>query len=316
MTYFSRTEFDRRTQRAMELMKRDSLDALLVTGDFSASMNYFYLSGHMPRDYQSNFSRPHIMILTQDGRAILLVFGANEENAKETSWVEDVRKYAPPFSGKSLVEPIKDLGLANGRIGAELGVDQRLWLPYLEFRRLEKALPQAEFVDGSQTLWDLRMIKSKEEIDYIRYADGINHRALSRMFADIKEGDTEMDVMTRVAAYMVEEGANRPPHSQILVVSEAKAKAKGHRSRMLGPSSDVLERGDMLFVDSGAVYNGYWGEFNRMGVVGQPADRKLDNHRKIREIVMRSTVEAIKPGNTYREVIEYMVKLYKESGMG
>jgi len=42
-----------------------------LRGDFSASMNYFYLSGHMPRDYQSNFSRPHIMILTQDGQATL-----------------------------------------------------------------------------------------------------------------------------------------------------------------------------------------------------------------------------------------------------
>lgn len=316
MTYFSQLEFKQRTLRATEMMKRDGLDALLVTGDFSASMNYFYLSGHMPRDYQSNFSRPHVMILTQDGRAILLVYGVNEENAKETSWVEDVRKYAPPFSGESLVEPLTDLGLAHGRIGAELGVDQRLWLPYLEFRRLEKALPHAEFVDGSQTLWDLRMIKSEEEIAHIRYADGINHRALSRMFADSKAGDTEMDVMTRAAAYMVEEGANRPPHSQILVVSEAKAKAKGHRSRMLGPSDDILEQGHILFIDSGAIYNGYWGEFNRMGVVGKPTERQLDNHRKIREIVMRSTVEAIRPGNTYREVIEHMVKLYNKLGMG
>jgi Xaa-Pro dipeptidase len=315
MTYFSREEFDHRIQRAVELMKGNRLDALMVTGDFSAAMNYFYLSGHMPRDYQSNFSRPHIMILTQDGQAILLVYGINEENARETSWVEDIRKYAPPFSGEALVEPLTDLGLAEARIGAELGVDQRLWLPYLEFRRLEGALPKAKFVDASKTLWDLRVIKSAEEIAYIRYADGINGRALARMFADIKEGDTEMDVMTYTTAYLVEEGANRPPHSQILVVSEAKARAKGHRARMLGPSDDSLQQGDVLFVDSGAIYNGYWGEFNRMGIVGKPTERQLDNHRKIREIVQRSVSEAIKPGNTYRQVVENMVKLYNELGL-
>ena len=44
------------------------------------------------------------------------------------------------------------------------------------------------------------MIKSEEEIDYIRYADGINHRALSRMFADIKEGDTPQTVAENLAA--------------------------------------------------------------------------------------------------------------------
>lgn len=315
MTYFSRAEFETRTQRARELMKRDGLDALLVTGDFNAAMNYFYLSGHMPRDYQSNFSRPHLMVLTQDGRALLLVYGVNEENAREMSWVTDVRKYAPPFSGASLVGPLQDLGLAQARIGAELGVDQRLWLPYLEFRRLEQLLPQAKFVDGSQTLWDLRMIKSAEEIEYIRYADGINARALNRMFAAIHEGDTELDVMTRTAAYLVEEGANRPPHSQILVVSEGKARAKGHRARMLGPSSDPIRQGEVLFVDSGAIYNGYWGEFNRMGVAGKPTPRQLDSHRKIREIVQRSVAEAIKPGITYRQVIENMVKLYNELGL-
>ncbi len=316
MAYFSNSEMKRRARRAGELMRRDGLDALMVTGDFSASMNYFYLSGHNPRDYQSNFSRPHIMILTQDGRAALLVYGVNFENAQEESWVSDVRKYAPPFSGEALVDPIQDLGLVNARIGAELGVDQRLWIPYLEFQRLQRALPSASFVDGSKTLWDLRMIKSAEEIEYIRYADGINGRALARMFAATKAGDTEHDVMRRTASYMADEGANRPPHTQILVVSEAKAKAKGHRSRMLGPSDDVLEEGHMLFVDAGAVYNGYWGEFNRMGVVGQPTPRQLDNHRKIRAIVMGSTLEAIKPGNTYRQVIKHMVKLYNKQGLG
>lgn len=316
MSYFSNVELLGRKERAAELMKRDGLDALMVTGDFSACMNYFYLSGHMPRDYQSNFSRPHVMFLTQDGQAILIVYGVNLENARETSWVEDVRPYAPPFEAEVLRGPLEELGLAQGRIGAELGVDQRLWLPFLEFRRLERMLPQASFVDASRTLWDLRMIKSAEEIEYIRHADGINHRALSRMFAACQPGDTEEDVMRRTAAFLVEEGAARPPHSQILVVSAAKARAKGHRARMLGPSTDQLAEGDTLFVDSGAIYNGYWGEFNRMGTVGQPAQRQLDNHRKIREIVQRSATESIKPGITFREVIEHMVELYNSVGLG
>lgn len=314
-SYFSREEHDRRTRRAIELMKRDGLDALIVTGDFSASMNYFYLSGHMPRDYQSNFSRPHVMILTQDGRAALVVYGVNEENARECSWVTDVRRYAPPISTGVLHETLVDLGLSSAVIGAELGVDQRLWLPYLVFRQLEIGLPQARFVDASTMLWDLRMIKSAEEIAFIRRADEINGRALDRMFATIHEGSTEMDVMTHTAAFLVEEGANRPPHTQILVVSEAKARAKGHRARMLGPSNDALRQGDTLFVDAGAIYNGYWGEFNRMGVVGRPTDRQRDNHRKIREIVRRSIDEAIKPGVTYREVIEHMVRLYDAQGL-
>lgn len=311
--YFSDGEYENRTRRAVELMQRDGLDALMVTGDFSAAMNYFYLSGHMPRDYQSNFSRPHIMVLTKDGQPALLVYGVNEENARESSWVTDVRTYAPPFSAGPLAGVLKDLGLGQARIGAELGVDQRLWIPFAEFRRLEEALPQADFVDASQVLWDLRMIKSEEEIAYIRRSDEINGRALARMFSKIQAGVNELDVVTWTAAYLAEEGAIRPPHTQILVVSAAKARDRGHRARMLGPLADyALEEGDTLFVDSGAIYNGYWGEFNRMGIVGQPTQRQLDNHRKIREIVQRSIAESIAPGVPYRRVIENMVKIYDE----
>jgi Xaa-Pro dipeptidase len=313
--YFSRGEYDRRITRARELMRRDGLDALIVTGDFSASMNYFYLSGHMPRDYQSNFSRPHIMILTQDGRATLVVYKVNEENARECSWVTDVRTYAPPLSSEALITTLRDLGLAGARVGAELGTDTRLWLPYQIFRQIEQGLPQAQFVDASTLLWDLRIIKSEEELAYIRRADEINARALERMFASIREGDTEMDVMTRTAAFLVEEGANRPPHTQILVVSEAKARAKGHRARMLGPSDDALRAGDTLFVDAGAIYNGYWGEFNRMGVVGPPSQSQLESHRKIRTIVRRSIDETLRPGVSFRAVIEHMVSIYDELGL-
>jgi len=136
------------------------------------------------------------------------------------------------------------------------------------------------------------------------------------MFARIKPGDTEQDVMTWTAAYLVEEGANRPPHTQILVVSEAKARAKGHRARMLGPSADVLGEGEVLFVDAGAVYNAYWGEFNRMGVTSRPTARQLEKHRQIRTIVRRSCAEAIRPGVSYRQVIEHMVSCYNDLGLG
>ena len=65
---FSPQELARRVRRAQDLMAAEKQDAIMVTGDFSAAMNDYYLSGHLPRDYQSNFSRPHIMILKQNGR--------------------------------------------------------------------------------------------------------------------------------------------------------------------------------------------------------------------------------------------------------
>lgn len=312
---FSPQEFELRVSRAQKMMEKEKLDAVIVSGDFSAGMNYYYLSGHLPRDYQSNFSRPHIMVLKQDGQASLLVYNVNRENAADMSWVKDIRIYGPPFGYKALEEVLTDLQVHRGTIGMELGVDQRLWFPVLEFLKLRESMSDATFVDAADILWRLRMIKSNEEIDLIRRAGRINGRALRRAFSELKEGDTEHDVARLVCQFMVEEGANRPPHTQFLVVTEQKAKSQGHRARMLGPSNDQLRDGELLFVDSGAVIDGYWGEFNRMAVVGEASERKLENHKKIRTIVRRSIEEAFKPGNPYRSVMEHMVTIYQDLGL-
>jgi Xaa-Pro aminopeptidase len=315
MRLFERSELERRADRAREGMDRHGLDAVLVTGDFSAGMNYYYLSGHLPRDYQLNYSRPHVMVFPKDGSPFLWIYGLNVENARIQSWVDDVRTYDPPFSGKALADAIVEQGLGSATIGVELGVDQRLFLPLAEYQAMEAALPAVSFVDAAPFIWGLRMIKSEAEVGYIREADRINGAALELGFGDLTPGDSEVDVARRIAARMVEAGAVRPPYAQILVVSHAKSRALGHPGRMLGPLEEFhLEAGDLLFVDSGAVVAGYWGEFNRMAVVGEPTERQSMHHRNIIEIVERSIGEALRPGVTYRRVIELMVGYYRDLG--
>lgn len=315
MPFTSEEMLDRR-RRAQTLMEREKLDAVLLTGDFSACMNYYYLSGHAPRDYQSNFSRPHVMVLKQDGQAALLVYNVNKENALEESWVKDVRSYGPPFQYQALKDLLVSMKLVRAAIGMELGSDQRLWFPVLEFIGLKEAMPQARFVDAASIFWKLRMIKSRAEVERIRKAGLINYRALRRTFAELSEGTSESEITRLICKYLVDEGAWRPPHTQVQVVTAAKARTKGHRSRMQGPTNDVLKKGDTLFIDSGAIYESYWGEFNRMAVVGTPTARQAENHLKIRTVVKRSIEEAFKPGNSYRRIIEHMVSIYKELGLG
>lgn len=314
---FSRDELLARVRRARALLEERDLDALLVTGDFAAGTNYYYLSGHLPRDYQLNYSRPHVMALPREGEAFLYVYGVNEQNAHDTSWVEDVETYAPPFSGAALARALEARGLERARIGMEFGADQRVAVPVLELRALEAALPEARLVDASDVLWRLRMIKSPAEVAYIREADRVNGDALRAAFARLGPGDTEEDVAREVGAALVQAGAYRPPYGQILVLSQAKSRELGYRARMLGPSPEyILGQGDLLFVDAGAVVTGYWGEFNRMAVVGPPSERQRRHHAAIREIVRRSVDEALRPGMTFRSVIEKMAAFYRELGYG
>jgi Xaa-Pro dipeptidase len=312
---FDADELIGRAARARALMAEQGLDALLVSGDFSAGMNYYYFSGHLPRDYQLNFSRPHLMVLPAEGVPFLYVYGVNVENARDMSYVEDVVAYAPPFEGAGLATVLEERGLGNARIGAELGTDQRLWMPVAEFRSLEAALPGATFADAADLLWRLRSIKSDAEVAYIAEADRINGEGLRAAFAAIRSGDTEVDASRKVGAALVEAGAYRPPYAQINLVSHAKSRALGHRARMLGPIGEyALAPGDLLFVDSGVVVGAYWGEFNRMAVVGEPSDDQRRHHDAIREVVARSIDEALRPGVPFRDVIARMAGFYRDRG--
>jgi hypothetical protein len=104
-------EYQVRSRHAVELLKQGGLDALIVTGGYTSSLNYRYLSGHLPRDFQSNFSRPHILLLPRDGEPILIAYVLTAKDAQATSWVKDVRSYTQPFSLEIVRDAIRHLNL-------------------------------------------------------------------------------------------------------------------------------------------------------------------------------------------------------------
>jgi Xaa-Pro dipeptidase len=315
MRAFADAEMRARAERARGLMEERALDALIVSGDFSAGMNYYWFSGHMPRDFQLNYSRPHVMVLPLLGEPFLYVYDVNVENARELSWVDDVVGYVPPFDGAALGEALHARGLGSARLGAELGEDQRLFFPAAALTELGVACPQLELVDASELIWLLRMIKSDAEVAYIEESNRINGAALRRSFELLSRGDTEIDVARIVGRSIVDAGAVRPPYAQVNILSEAKARARGGASRLLGPMADfALAEGDLLFVDSGAVTAGYWGEFARMACVGDPSPAKRAHHDAIRSIVQRSTRESMLVGATFRDIVDELVELYREHG--
>jgi len=314
---FDTAELRSRAERARALLEERGLDALLVSGDFSAGMNYSWLSGHMPRDFQLNYSRPHVMVLPRRGEPFLWIYDVNAANARASSWVEEVLPYTPPFDGAELARMLKRRGLGSARIGTELGEDQRLLFPVGELRALEAELPGAEIVDAAALLWRLRMLKSPAEVSLIEAACHVNGEGLQSAFARLEAGDNEVDVARTVGAAIVEAGAVRPPYAQINVLTESKARAFGGGSRLLGPLPEhVLGEGDLLFVDSGAVISGYWGEFVRMAAVGDPDEEKRRHHAAIRRIVQRSIDETFVPGASFREVVELLAGLYRDEGYG
>ncbi|MBN9570211.1 MAG: membrane dipeptidase, partial [Alphaproteobacteria bacterium] len=87
------------------------------------------------------------------------------ENGGEASFPPRPTTYSASGAFAVLGDLLRENGLDRARIGVDLE-----FMPAADFAILEEALPEIEWVDGSEVLRRLRMVKSAREIDCVRRA--------------------------------------------------------------------------------------------------------------------------------------------------
>ncbi|HEX9662771.1 MAG TPA: Xaa-Pro peptidase family protein [Candidatus Binatia bacterium] len=282
---FTESEYRDRHQRAQAFMDRDGLDALVV----SEKNNYWYFSGLI--SYQlDHIQRPQICILPKSGKPLLLVYGNDKAKAKALPWVGEVRAYTDvPFPREMIAGCVKEMGLGEAKLGFELGDDQRLGFPVNYLSGLTEALPKAEIKDGTAALTEMRIIKSPQEIDFMRKACEISVNAYARCLPQLRPGMTRREVADRLYISMIEVGAH-PRHPGFLMLN-ASTRYDDRR----------YEKGDRMIADFGACYEGYYGDVTRMAIFGEPtADHKKDHETACD--VIDICFESMKPGTSIAEV--------------
>ena len=63
---------------------------------------------------------------------------------------------------------LREQGLAQGKLGMELGAEMQVHMGHEHFSALLAGIPDAKVVDGSATVWKVRSIKSPAEIEHMR----------------------------------------------------------------------------------------------------------------------------------------------------
>src|SRR5574341_1262401 len=187
---FPESEYQSRCERASALMDRDGLDALVV----SAKDNYWYFTGLISYQFD-HLMRPQICFLPKGGKPLVLVYGNEKAKAGNLPWIGEVRSYVDvPFPQEMIAGCLKEMGLAEARLGFELGDDQRLGIPASYLSRLTEVLPKAKIQDGSPALCELRIIKSELEIAFMRKACAVSMKAYDRCLAKLRPGVTRREV--------------------------------------------------------------------------------------------------------------------------
>ncbi len=280
--FFPYSEYAHRWRRAQDLMRENDLDALLITEPF----NYHYFSGSTP---SFSYARCNIMLLHEQ-RPVIIAHEFVEESTRRETWVKDIRLYTRLIDGPlPLIKSVfEDLALVDGRIGAELGFEQRLGLSYTDFQTIRRELPQVTFVDASSLFWKLRMVKSMAEVKLARKACQITSKAFQVCFESIATGMTEKEIGEIYMSTITKLGGTHPwcfinsgPYNYD-VISGA-------------PTNHQVRKGNILWIDGGCNYLGYNSDFCRIAVMGKPSEKQLAMYSTTLQLT-DLCIKAVRPG--------------------
>ena len=305
---FPKQEYDDRYVRARQMMRERNLDALIITN----VANYIYFSGHTathnaPHWMWTSHARPFVMIFPAKGNPMLIAHILEQLPAGRSSpWCE-VRTYSDlPFKSSLLADVIREMGLKNARIGAELGLEQRFQLPFDDLRAVQSELPSVEFVDASGIFLDLRFIKSPLEIERLRKSCSIAEEAFRTVVPDLRIGMTEREVVKRVSIRMLELGADRPTHFLLSRV------APYHQLNR--PADRTLEKGDTWRMDFGAVYQEYQSDMSWTMVFGEPTPKQVELFGHVARVI-KDLEAMIRPGIQICEITKRYNELLEKDGL-
>lgn len=294
---FDVSEYTSRYRRARELMAQSNIDALLVTDQ----RNYRYFTGHSPR----SLNRIALFVLPiDDDPVILCAQELGVHDAIQMSHVQDIRGFSLPFRAEALQQLLKEKKLSGKRIGLELEdtffCGLRTQLQPGHIATIEQSMGAA-FIDASTLLWHLRMIKSQAGVTCIRRACEITSTAYQQTYQRISEGMTERRVAEILVCAMLEAGADCPalgkqgPSGPIIIDASRPA----HEPHV--PCDAPLHKGDLVHLDTGAIYNGYYADFTRSAVVGSPSNEQRTAYAEMVESV-DNAIRSLSPGSRLGDI--------------
>ena len=301
---FSKEDIEKRHARARNMMAAKGLDALLVTNE--ENFQYFTgATGSLALHYSS--TRPAVLVFPLVGEPIAIVGAMIVDTIHLSTYIEDARGYTDvlSFPVNMVEDAIKGLGAGVRRIGVELGMEQRMGVPVGDYLQLVGSMPEVNFEDAADIFVKLRMVKTPEEVEYMRQAAAITGRARQRLFREVVPGMTERDVVRRLRALILDEGGDRTSFVH-LTADLPVSQTQFHLDR-------PLKRGGLLYIDAGAYVRNYTIDYARFATLGPASSEQIRGHSVLLEANKRMT-EALRPGLTCAELHEIGAEVIEESG--
>lgn len=302
---FPEAEFAARTEKAQAAMAEAGLDALLLTTE--PELRYF--TGFLTQFWQSP-TRPWFLVVPAKGKPVAIIPSIGIDCMART-WVDDIRNWSSPQpddDGISLLaETLAELAGRTARVGLAKGKETHLRLPLGDFEDLGGRLPEVSFQDATAILRGLRMVKSGREIEKIAYVCGLVSGAFEAAPQLFAAGQSDIEVFRSFKIECLKRGVDDVAY---LVGG---AGPGGYGDIISPPQGRPLRDGDVLILDTGCTFDGYFCDFDRNFAIGR-ADEAA---QRAYDTVWRATeagLAAARPGATCADLFAAMQGVLEEGG--
>ena len=301
---FEELEFEQRLIQAQKVMKSYKLDGILVT----TPQNIRYFTGYDSQFWESP-TRPWFVVVPASGKPIAIVPEIGESEFKKT-WLDEIKSWPSPRpedDGISLVKStLEDLNKTYGQIGAEFGKEMTIRMPVRDLFKLKDTV-NTNIVNGSDAIWDMRIIKTNAEIERIKFICSIASDAYNELPSKLRIGDTEREAVNKLKIDVLNRGADNVPFMPGI------SGVGGVSQIVCGPSDRILKNGDILFIDTGSTFDGYFCDFNRNYAFGEISSEVERVHETL-WLATEAGIKAAVPGTTTDEIWLAMNTIIQDAG--
>lgn len=220
------------------------------------------------------------------------------ENVRPIAVLEDLEVFKTTVN--EFKKELTNLGVADGRIGIDatrFGLTQQL----------QQALPNAAFVDGDDVFIKARVIKTVEERELMRVSSAIASFAMESTINLIQSGKRECELLGEAMRILYSFGMEVPQCNLII--------ASGNHTMPLYrfASDKPIRRGELVLLDLGGCFNGYFSDQTRTVIHGNPTEKQKDIYRTVFDSI-QTIMKVMKPEALNTDVNKAVRDIMKEHG--
>ncbi len=312
VSYEERIDFGelrrKRIAKAQTEREASHLDALLVWKD----ENVRYLTDLRPQLIAGKTTALNGALLVADKSPILFCSGGERDRVDRTMpWIAEAHTI-PIIEERALIEGfmrdilapvLREHGLARARVGMD-----EANTAIVQF--IGKYLPDVVIEDGDAPMQRARRIKLSEEIALLEEATALADAVTASGVAAVAEGMRECDVAGEAMRTLFRLGGEYA-HVMTPFVASGEHMAPPHRI-----SSDKLIRyGDIVFIDIGAAWNGYFGDVARTTICGKPSRQQQEIFTAVYD-ALRAGIAKMRPGCTNQDAARATIDAANKYNLG